>query len=92
MLLLDKIQNIARIISQYFGIYIIWVIIHYISAHLYTKICAPSGLYGFFLSFILTPSPYCYALRWVIFNGGNCITTMWVILGVWVVNYLPVVH
>ena len=92
MLLLDKILHISRIISQYFGIYIIWVLIHYISAHIYTKICAPSGLSGFVLSFILAPSPYCYTLRWIIFNGGNYITTMWVILGMWIVNKLPIIR
>ena len=92
MLLLDKIQYISRIITQYFGIYIIWVIVHYVSAHIYTKICVPSGLYGLVLSFILTPSPYCYTLRWIIFNGGNYITTMWVILGMWIVNKLPLIR
>ena len=60
----SKIQYISRIVSQYFGIYIIWVLIHYMSAHIYTKICVPSGLFGFVLSFILTPSPYCYTL-WI---------------------------
>ena len=88
----SKIQYISRIVSQYFGIYIIWVLIHYMSAHIYTKICVPSGLFGFVLSFILTPSPYCYTLRWIIFNGGNYITSMWVILGMWIVNKLPIIR
>ena len=88
----SKIQYISRIVSQYFGIYIIWVLIHYMSAHIYTKICVPSGLFVFVLSFILTPSPYCYTLRWIIFNGGNYITSMWVILGMWIVNKLPIIR
>jgi len=92
MLLLDKLQNILRIVSQSVGIYIIWVVVHYISAHIYTKICAPSGLSGFILSFILAPSPYCYTLRWIIFTGGNYITTMWVILGMWIINKLPIIR
>jgi hypothetical protein len=27
-------------------------------------------------------------LRWVIFNGGNIITNMWLILGTWIASRL----
>ena len=91
MPVLDSIKHISRIVVQSIGIYVVWTLIHYISAHIYVRICAPSGLYGFILSIILAPSHYCYAVRWALFNGGNVINTMWIVLGVWIANYLPMV-
>ena len=92
MLFLNNIVPVLRFLAQSFGIYVVWVLIHYICAHGYVQLCTPPGWYGFIISIALTPSPYCYALRWVIFHGGNCIATMWVILGVSMLKYLPLVR
>jgi hypothetical protein len=43
-----------------------------------------------FLGFLLSPfmalSPHCQAFRWVIYNGGNIINMMWLLLGNWFIN------
>jgi hypothetical protein len=78
----------AKILSKTFGIYLIWLMVHYISAHIYTKYCVPIGFVGFIQSIFLIPSYHCQALRWAVYNGGNHIGTMWSIIGVWISIYL----
>lgn len=71
-----------------FGVYFMWIFIHYISAKLYITWCVPAGLTGFILAFIYAPSPHCNALRWAIYNGGNSISAMWILFGTWVISYI----
>jgi hypothetical protein len=66
-----------------FGIYIAWICIHYIASHLYVNWCLPYTISGFILSPFLVPAPHCYGLRWIIYNGGNSIITMWTLLSTW---------
>ena len=65
------------------GMYFIWIFLHYISSHLYKEFCNYNSWFGFLLSPILASAPHCQALRWLIYNGGNIIETMWVLLGGW---------
>jgi hypothetical protein len=65
-------------------LYIGWIIAHYISAHLYTKICVPNTLMGMAMSPFMAASSQCIGLRWVINTGGNNICSMWTLLGMWV--------
>lgn len=39
--------------------------------------------WGIIKSAFIAPAPHCQAMRWVIHNGGNVITQMWVVLGTW---------
>ena len=73
------------ILMKSFGLYIFWIVSHYISSHLYVTFCVPATFYGFIQSIFLTPAPHCYALRWVIYNGGNNICVMWLLCGAWCV-------
>ena len=63
------------------GIYIIWMIIHYTSAHLYAAYCTPYTFMGFLATPLLVLSPHCTALRWCIIRGADTITTMWIAIG-----------
>ena len=67
-----------------YGIYFLWIFLHYGSAHLYTTYCVPNTLYGMIISPILTTTPHCQGLRWIIYNGGNQINNMWVTFGSWI--------
>jgi hypothetical protein len=71
-----------------FGIYIIWIFVHYISAYLYIYYCTPGTLSGFLLSPFLAPAIHCQAFRWAIHNGGNSINAMWFILGAWLIKII----
>jgi hypothetical protein len=87
LLLLPVIKNIWNL----FGIYILWIILHFICSNLYVKYCTPNTIIGFLSSPFITTLPQCQAFRWVIYNGGNSIMNMWLILGIWIMKYLVVI-
>jgi hypothetical protein len=64
--------------------YILWIFLHYFASHLYVKYCVPLSWSGFILSPLLTGTPHCQGLRWIIYNGANTINQMWVIVGTWI--------
>lgn len=64
-------------------VYILWIVIHYISVQLYVKHCVPSTVWGFITSPILVSSPHCKAMRWMLHTGGTTIDNMWNTIGVW---------
>jgi hypothetical protein len=71
-----------------FGIYVLWVFVHYVSAHIYVRFCTPGTFVGFILSPFMAAAPHCQALRWALYNGGNSIISMWVTVGLWLLGYL----
>lgn len=44
---------------------------HYVSANLYTRVCASSGVIGFLTSFLTAGSPMCNSLITVINSTSN---------------------
>ena len=72
-------KNVPTVVYLYGG----WIIVHYMSAHLYTIYCTPLSFYGFVMSPFNASLPYCHALRWLNYNSGNSIINMWVIFGAW---------
>lgn len=66
------------------GIYIMWIVLHYIAGILYCKYCTPDSIFGFLASPVLAAAPHCRAIRWVISTGGDIIVNMWVIIGTWI--------
>ena len=67
-------------------VYLLYIVAHYVSANLYQRYCTPVSWFGFLASPFTIASPQCQGLRWVMFNTGNHITAMWVILGAWFIN------
>lgn len=65
-------------------IYFLWVVLHYAASQYYLHYCAPSTLYGFMMSPFLVSLPHCRAMRFMIYNGGDTIETMWFVVGTWV--------
>jgi hypothetical protein len=78
------------IIINITGVYIMWMILHYLSTHIYTELCVPKTITGFFISPFLTTMPHCQCLRWVVYNGGNVINHMWVVIGTWLFSYIMI--
>lgn len=68
-----------------------WIIIHYAAGHLYTCYCTPLSIYGFLLSPFTATLPYCQALRWIIYNSGDYITNMWILMGGWLLFHMPLI-
>jgi hypothetical protein len=80
----EKTTYYVTMFIELCGIYLMWIILHYLSAHLYVAWCTPMTIIGFLLSPFVVPAPHCQAFRWVIVNGSNHITTMWFTFGTWV--------
>lgn len=72
----DFVYNIA-------GIFIVWIVLHYLAANLYSSFCAELSLLGIIKSIFVAQAPHCVAMRWVIYNGGNVINSMWLSIAVW---------
>jgi len=85
---ITRIKEIFYDLRGIIFLYILWIFLHYVSAHLYVYLCVPATLMGFVLAPFLVPAPHCQALRWAIYNGGNSILAMWVLLGSWLVKKL----
>jgi len=79
----EKVTGYGTMFIELCGIYIVWIVLHYISAHLYVSWCTPLTIIGFLLSPFIVPAPHCQAFRWVIVNGSNTITLMWCSFGTW---------
>ena len=86
----SHILGAVRFISKMAGIYMMWIGLHYVSAHLYTKVCAPDTLLGFIMSPLMVVAPHCRALRWVVQTAAGVIDNMWIVFGTWIcANILP---
>jgi hypothetical protein len=79
-----QVQAVTRIAS----LYILWIFLHYASAHVYTELCVPPTVKGFLLSPFVIATPHCSAMRWLMQNGANSINAAWLILGAAVIKYI----
>ncbi len=70
------------------GIIMLWIFLHFATPHLYVYFCTPATLMGFVASPFIATAPHCIALRWCIYNSGNIITSMWMLIGAWLVRKL----
>jgi hypothetical protein len=70
----------VKYMMQVGGIYLVWVLLHYGAAQLYIGYCTPATLWGFVLSPVIAPLPHCALLRWAIYQGGEMINIMWMLL------------
>ena len=97
----DKLQNKVKpyleIVAPYlnvckntFGIYLLWILLHFISSHMYIRFCTPNTITGFIMSPFMAAAPHCQALRWALYNGGNSIVSMWLTVGVCIMSYFPI--
>lgn len=78
------LNTILKYIFDIAGIFILWIVLHFIAANLYQMFCAELSVFGFIKSIFVAQAPYCIAMRWVIYNGGNSINSMWISLGLWI--------
>lgn len=88
MTTLEMIKSMLRSVKEICGIYILWILLHYIASHLYIYFCAQLTIWGFIMSPFLAPTPHCQAFRWAIYTGASAINSMWAVLGVWLCSKL----
>lgn len=78
-----EIRDIMKYVYDVAGIFILWIVVHYTAANLYPIFCAEKSLIGFIKSIFVSQAPHCAAMRWLIYNGGNVINSMWVSIALW---------
>lgn len=81
---LTNTKSLLKYVSSPIGMYMLWVILHYIAAHLYKNHCAPSGVWGFLLSPLMASTPYCTGLVWILQNSVIKFMAIWTIVGSWI--------
>lgn len=65
------------------SIYVLWICLHYFSAHLYVSFCVPNTMVGFFMSPFMISTPHCQGLRWIVYNAASIVDNMWLLVGTW---------
>jgi hypothetical protein len=70
------------------GIYLLWICLHYFSAHLYVKFCVPDTIIGFLMSPFMIATPHCQGLRWIVYNAAGIINNMWILIGAWIYSLI----
>jgi hypothetical protein len=70
------------------GIYLLWICLHYFSAHLYIKFCVPNTVIGFLMSPFMIATPHCQGLRWIVYNAAGIINNMWILIGAWIYSII----
>jgi hypothetical protein len=74
------------------GIYLLWICLHYFSAHLYVKFCVPNTIIGFLMSPFMIATPHCQGLRWIVYNAVGIINNMWILVGAWIYSIIWIVN
>lgn len=82
--------NIGYIVNSYIfkmgSLYLVYMLAHFISSHLYIYFCVPLSLTGFLMSPFMTLTPQCQFLRWTIYHCGAHINIMWILVANWLVT------
>jgi hypothetical protein len=97
--IISKLYNFLITFCNYFlktiklllkvsGIYLLWICLHYFSAHLYIKFCVPDTIIGFLMSPFMIATPHCQGLRWIVYNAAGIINNMWILIGAWIYSMI----
>lgn len=78
----------SKEVQTMLAFYVAWIAIHHMSSHAYSYFCTPNTLLGILMSPFTAAAPHCIAIRWVMYEGGNVITTMWKTIGLYIVAKL----
>jgi len=63
-----------------------WILAHYAASNLYSQLCTPNTFLGFIASPFMVNTPQCVGLRWIVDQGSSTISSMWTMLGVWIIK------
>lgn len=87
--IIDKIIDWVKVsIPRALLLYMFWILVHYISSHLYIHWCAGNTFIGFILSPIYSSAPHCQALSWTIYTTSRQFVVMWIALGTYLCEIL----
>jgi len=87
-LFISFVSRTTIIVIKASGLYLLWIFLHYFSAHLYIKFCVPSTILGFLMSPLMISTPHCQGLRWIVYNAAGIINNMWILIGAWIYSLI----
>lgn len=87
-LFISFVSRTIIIVIKASGLYLLWIFLHYFSAHLYIKFCVPSTILGFLMSPLMISTPHCQGLRWIVYNAAGIINNMWILIGAWIYSLI----
>ena len=64
-------------------VYLVWILIHWSVANMYSYFCAPTSIIGILTSPWLIASPQCRAGIWILGTAAKTVETGFTLLGVW---------
>jgi len=80
-------SEVIKLIWSTIGTYILWIITHWVSVQLYQYYCVPNTLLGVIIGpTIISQTPPCRGILWLMNASYTAITNMWIILSVWLVT------
>ena len=71
-------------------IYILWILIHSFSIHLYSKFCIPTNFIGILLTPLITTNPCCKGLFYLVNNSTNMMDQMLIGFTMWFIPKLTI--
>jgi hypothetical protein len=89
---IDITCKTIKFIIKASGVYLLWIILHYVASHLYVKLCVPNTLIGFLISPFMVATPHCQGIRWIVYNAANIINNMWILMGAWICSALLIIN
>ena len=73
-------------------IYLSWMTMHYVAAHIYSEFCINWSITGYIFSPFTVTSPLCKGLNWIIYESSNSLSAIFVFLGSTVTLYLSKIN
>ena len=67
-------------------LYLMYIVIHYMTPYLYIQLCVPRTMLGFLLSPMMVTAPHCKAIRWIFTYTSTSIDSMWILIGTWLIG------
>jgi hypothetical protein len=64
---------------------LLWVIVHFLAAHVYVRWCVPPTWYGLFMTPFVASAPHCTGIRWVLNISSDKMVAMWSAVGLFVI-------
>ena len=69
-------------------VYISWMSLHYIAAHLYSEYCTNWSIYGFIMTPFNAVNPLCKGLNWFIYESSTTISNIFLVISTSITLYL----
>ena len=83
---------VIKTIWGYSKLYLLWIVIHYLSSNAYVYFCTPQTVWGVLQSPFMVITPQCYTIDWIQRKSRDITHNMWMIIGMGstnaVYNYL----